>query len=123
MPVLRNALKNGDIIGPMDIDWIDIPSNRVASGAALTERDLLNMTPRRTISAGKTILLNELGPPQMVGRGDSITLVFESGPMMLTAKGKALQAGAIGDTVRVSNTDSNKNLQGVVTAHRDVTIR
>lgn len=123
VPVLRNALKNGDIIGPMDIDWIDLPKSRIANGAALTERDLVNMTPRRTISAGKVVILNELGLPQMVDRGDAITLIFESGPMVLTAKGKALQAGAVGDTVRVSNTDSNKNLQGVVTAHREVTIR
>lgn len=123
VPVLRNALKNGDIIGPMDIDWIELPRNRVANGAATTERDLLNMTPRRTIAAGKTVMLNDLSQPQMVDRGDSITLIFENGPLMLTAKGKALQAGAIGDTVRVSNTDSHKNLQGVVTAHREVTIR
>jgi len=43
--------------------------------------------------------------------------------MTLTAKGKALQDGALGDMVRVANTDSNKSLQGVVTAHREVTIR
>lgn len=123
VPVLRNSLKNGDIIGAMDIDWVDLPGNRIPNGAASTERDLLNMTPKRVLAAGKPVLLNELSPPKMVDRGDAITLIFESGPLVLTAKGKALQAGAVGDTVRVSNTDSNKNLQGVVTAHREVTIR
>lgn len=123
VPVLRNSLKNGDIIGAMDIDWIDLPQNKITNGTAMTEKDLIDMTPKRMASAGKPLLLNELTPPKMVDRGDAVTLVFESGPMILTAKGKALQAGAIGDTVRVANTDSNKNLQGVVTAHREVTIR
>ena len=123
VPVLRNALKNGDVIGAADIDWIDIPRNKVTNGVVTAEKDLIDMTPKRSIAAGKPVLLNDLIPPQMVERGDAVTLVFEAGAMTLTAKGKALQGGAIGDTVRVANTDSNKNLQGVVTAHREITIR
>lgn len=123
IPVLRNSLKSGDIIGAMDIDWIDLAETKIPNGAARTEKDLIDMTPRRVIAAGKPVTLNELSPPQMVERGEAVTLVFEAGAMTLTAKGKALQNGAIGDTVRVANTDSNKNLQGVVTAHQEITIR
>ena len=123
VPVLRNSLKNGDIIGVQDIDWIDVPQNKIANGTAMSEKDLIDMTPKRVAAAGKPLLLNDLAPPQMVERGDAVTLVFETGAMTLTAKGKALQNGAVGDTVRVANTDSNKNLQGVVTAHREITIR
>ena len=123
VPVLKNSLKNGDIIGAMDIDFIDIPNNRIANGTILDEKDLVNMTPRRVLHGGKPVIINELEHPKMVDRGDAITLIFANGPMMLTVKGKSMQAGALGDTVRVSNTDSNKNLQGVVTAHREVTIR
>ncbi len=123
VPVLANTLRNGDIIGTRDIDWIDIQQNRIANGTLLDESDLINMTPRRMVQAGKPVISNELESPKMVDRGDSITLVFETGPMVLTAKGKSLQAGAIGDTVRVSNTDSNKNLSGIVTAYREVTVR
>lgn len=123
VPVLKNSLKNGDIIGAMDIDFIDIPNNRIANGTILDEKDLVNMTPRRVLHGGKPVIINELEHPKMVDRGDAITLIFANGPMMLTVKGKSMQAGALGDTVRVSNTDSNKNLQGVVTAHREVTIQ
>ncbi len=123
VPVLKNSLKNGDIIGAMDIDFIDIPNNRIANGTILDEKDLVNMTPRRVLHGGKPVIINELEHPKMVDRGDAIMLIFANGPMMLTVKGKSMQAGALGDTVRVSNTDSNKNLSGVVTAHREVTIR
>ncbi len=123
VPVLKNSLKNGDIIGGMDIDYIDLPQNRIANGTLLDGKDLVNMTPRRTVHGGKPVIINELEQPKMVNRGEAITLIFANGPMVLTVKGKSLQAGALGDTVRVSNSDSNKNLQGTVTAHQEVTIR
>lgn len=123
VPVLKSSLKNGDIISSLDIDWIDLPKNRISTGLITNESDLINMTPRRTASAGKPLSVNDLERPRLVDRGDDITLVFESGPLVLTAKGKALQAGAIGDTIRVANLDSSKNLQGTVTAHREVTVR
>lgn len=123
VPVLKSSLRNGDIIGAMDIDFIYVPNNNIASGTLLNEKDLIHMTPRRIVHGGKPVISNEIEHPKMVDRGDSITLIFANGPMMLTVKGKSMQAGALGDTVRVSNTSSNKNLQGVVTAHREVTIR
>lgn len=123
VPVLKNTLKNGDIIGALDIDYIDIAENHIANGAIINEKDLINMTPRRLVQAGKPVISNELQPPKMVERGDLITLVFANGPMILTVKGKSLQPGSLGDTIRVSNAESNKNLQGIVTAHREVTIR
>ena len=123
IPVLKNSLKSGDIIGANDIDFIEMPNNKINNGMILKEQDLINMTPRRTISAGKPVIVNDLDYPKMVGRGDDITLIFEQGPMVLTVKGKSLQDGAMGDSVRVTNLDSNKNLSGTVTADREVTIR
>lgn len=123
VPILKGSLKNGDIISAHDIDWVNLSKNRIAAGTLMKESDLINMTPRRVASANKPLNLNDLERPKMVDRGDAITLVFESGSMVLTAKGKALQAGAVGDMIRVSNLDSNKSLQGTVTAHREVTIR
>ena len=123
VPVLKNSLRNGDIIGAMDIDYIDIAENKLSNGTITDEKQLVNMTPRRGLSAGKTITANDLESPKMVDRGDTVTLVFATGPLTLTTKGKSLQAGAMGDIVRVANTDSNKNLQGTVTAHREITIR
>ncbi|MFA5592489.1 MAG: flagellar basal body P-ring formation chaperone FlgA [Micavibrio sp.] len=122
VPVLKNTLRAGDIIGAMDIDYIDMPQSRVSNGMVTDAEGLVNMTPRRPIQAGKPVALNELERPKMVDRGDMITLIFAEGPMRLTVQGKSMQAGALGDIVRVSNLSSNKNLQGTVTGDREVTI-
>ncbi len=123
VPVLKSSLRNGDIIGAMDIDYLELPRNKIATDTILEEKNLVNMTPRRIVAGGRAVQMNELENPRMVDRGDAITLIFATGPMILTIKGKSLQAGALGDTVRVSNLETSKMLQGTVTAHREVTIR
>lgn len=122
VPVLHRTARNGEIIGAMDIDWIDIRSRDLSQDIALREENLIGMTPRRVIETGKPVRMNDLQAPQVVARGDEITLIFAQGAMTLTAKGKALQPGAKGDAVRVVNLASNRTLQGLVSGEREVTV-
>ena len=122
VPVLANSLRAGDLIGARDISWIDIPVQEAEDGVILNEKDLDGMTPRRMIAAGKPIRDRDLQKPRLVARGDFVTLVYESGPIILTAKGKALQPGAHGDIVRIVNVSSNRALEGVVTGDRQISI-
>lgn len=123
VPVLRAALKNGDIIGARDIDWTEMPSRDVRDGAIMDAAALEGMTPRRGAPAGKPLMPSDVETPQLVARGDSVIIVYESGPIALTAQGRALQAGAKGDTVRVMNEKSHQSLDAFVTAEREVTVR
>ena len=50
-------------------------------------------------------------------------MIFNHGPLKLTAEGKALQNGAEGDTIRVVNTASNKTLQALITNTNEVVIK
>lgn len=122
VPVLKNALRNGDIIGAADLDWIDLPARQVKAGTLLRAEDVTGMTPRRAAFAGKPLMEQDVERPKLVERGGSVTILFEDGPLVLSAKGRALQTGAMGDAVRVSNLSSNKTLQGVVTGGGEVTI-
>lgn len=122
MPVLKNTLRAGDIIGHSDIDWIEMEENGLAPDIIVNEDKLANMTPRRVIAAGRPIRAADLLPPQLVERGDTVTLVFADGPMLLTAQGKALQNGAKGDLIRVVNLASNRSIEGLVSADREITV-
>lgn len=122
IPVLKDTLRNGDIIGKADIIWIDIEEKDIQPDNILKEEDLVGLTPRRIITAGKPLRDNELQRPQMVSRGDFVTLIFQSGPMTLTAKGKALQDGANGDLIRFVNTASNRTLDGIVSGDHEITV-
>ncbi len=122
MPVLKTSLRSGDIIGARDISWIDLAARDVQADLLLKEENLVGMTPRRMITAGKPVHDKDVEKPELVGRGDMITLVYESGPIILTAKGKSMQNGAQGDIIRVVNVVSNRTLEGMVTGDRQVTV-
>jgi len=122
VPVLRSALQNGDVIGENDLDWVQIPVRELQHNAMTKKDDMVGMTPRRIIYPGKFILKGTLEKPQLVERGENITITFQSGPMQLTAKGKALQSGAIGDTVRVTNNASSRTISARVSGDKQVIV-
>lgn len=123
IPVMRQALRNGDIIGNTDIDWIEIPERKIQHDLVMSADDLVGMTPRRTLMADEPILDGALQSPQIISRGEIITILYKDGPMALSVKGKALQNGAKGDIIRISNVNSNKHIQGIVTNTREVTVQ
>lgn len=122
LPILKTSLKNGDIISDADIDFIEVLQKDVQRDYILRAETLKGMTPRRMVMSGKPIRDMELENPQIVTRGASVTLVYKSGPMTLSARGKSMQGGARGDMVRVINMNSNRSLEGIVTADNEVTI-
>lgn len=58
----------------------------------------------------------------MVAKGKFVTIGFTKGGIMLSAQGKALENGGLGDTVRVQNMQSKSVVQGIVTGPETVTV-
>lgn len=122
VPVLRTSLRNGDLISERDIDMIEILARDLQPDMLLTVEQAVGMTPRRIAAAGKPLRGIDLETPQLVSRGENVTLIFDSAPLFLTAKGKALQSGGKGDLVRVVNIASNRPIEGVISGAGQVTV-
>lgn len=122
IPVVKDTLQSGDIIGKKLIDWIEIEERQLSSDTITSLEDLHNMTPRRVLFSGKPISSKEIIAPRLVERGSDVTMVYENGGMSLTAKGKALQGGSKGESIRVMNLASSRPVDAVITADRIVTI-
>ena len=123
VPVLRDTLQNGDVIGMQDLDFTSIPLKRLNHDMIMKTEDLIGMTPRRILLAGKTIKTNDIQAPRVVDRGETVTMVFQNGSLRLTALGKALQHGAKGDMIRVVNSNSSKTVDAMVSGDREVVVR
>jgi len=122
IPVLRGALRHGTIIGKRDIEIITMPERHVQPDMILSENELIGKTPRRMIYAGKPVQSNDIEQPQIVGRGEVVTMIFKNGPLTLTAQGRALENGAKGDIVRVVNTASKRTIEGTVSGDKEITL-
>ena len=123
IPVLRETLQNGDVISNSDLEFIEIREEKITPGMVLKAEDMIGKTPRRLINAGKTIKDNDLTAPQMIARGELVTMVFSYNGLTLTAQGKAMQNGAQGETIRVVNAASSKTIQALVTGDKEVTVQ
>ncbi len=122
VPVLKQAMRNGEVIGKNDIEFIEIEARDVQHDMITDEKMLLGMTPRRMAQHGKPILDNTIQSPRMVRRGDTVTMTLQSGPLTLTARAKALEDGAKGDIIRVVNLNSNRTIEAEVSADREVAV-
>jgi flagella basal body P-ring formation protein FlgA len=123
VPVLARRVSPGDTITEADIAWISMPADRVPMGVITELADITGKTPRRPLKAQQPVRSGDLIDAVAVTKGSLITVALEGGNMSLTVQGKALQNGAIGDTIRVVNTMSNRTLDAVVVSASRVAVR
>ena len=122
VPVLKEALRNGAVLSIRDIDFVDMPEYKINHDVILDAEDLVGMTPRRMIMATKPITERDIEAPMLVQRGQTVTMVFESGSLFLTAQGRALQNGAKGDLIRVVNDNSSRTVTAMIAGDQEVRV-
>lgn len=122
VPVLKTALKTGDIISDADIDYIKRRKGSVPADTLMTADALIGHTPRRMASAGQPLQSNDLELPTLVKKGQLVTVTLKSGVIALSLQGRAMQSGSTGDMVRILNTASNQVIEATVTGAQTVAV-
>lgn len=77
---------------------------------------------RITVYAGRPIRARDIGPPALVDRNQVVTLVYRASGLTISAEGRALQRGAMGETVRAMNLASKTTVSGVVAANGSIIV-
>ena len=115
MPVLATAIAPGTVIAERHIVWKKFPTNRITSRAVQAQQGLLGLTVRRPIQAGKMILTSDTMKPIAIHKGSRITMVHQNGALNLSAVGRAMEDGSIGETIRLMNLSSKQMVEGRIT--------
>jgi flagellar basal body P-ring formation protein FlgA len=115
VPVLNNRIARDQIIRAEDLKWIKIRSKRIQDDVVTNANGLIGMTPKRVLRSGKPVSNSDISRPLLIKKGGLVTMVLKSPFMTLTSQGRALDNGSDGDVVRITNTQSNKTVQAVVT--------
>jgi flagella basal body P-ring formation protein FlgA len=98
------------------------PRSEFTTGAPAALEDVLGFAPKRPLRQGQAIRASDLMKPELVGRNDTVLMQFEVPGMLLTIRGKALEAGALGDVINVLNVESKRTVQATVTGPGRVTV-
>ncbi len=115
VPVLRRRMMPGEVIREADIAWRDVRADRIARNVLLDPVNLVGKSPRRPVRAESPVLGSELRKPVLVPKNSLVTIRLQTARMVLTSRGRAMEAGAKGDVIRVVNTKSNQIISASVT--------
>lgn len=113
--VLKTSLPPDTIIAEDDIVWTKLPVER-AGDALRQAKAVIGMAMRRQMPEQSLLRATDVMPPRVVLRGQIVTMRVKQPNLELTAQGRALQDGAVGDVVRITNTQSNRVIEAKVTA-------
>ncbi|MFN3834576.1 MAG: flagellar basal body P-ring formation chaperone FlgA [Glycocaulis sp.] len=116
VPVLVRPVARGEVIEAGDIEWVEMRADRVRADAVMSEAGLIGQEARRALRSGETLRAFDLRAPAAIARGETVALVFQSGPLTLTARARALENAALGQSARFVNLQSNRTIEAVVEA-------
>jgi flagella basal body P-ring formation protein FlgA len=111
--VLGRSARKGDVLGAADLAFR--PAKSAARGPALVDpADAIGKRLVRGLSAGVPVTAADLETPPAVAKGDLVRLVARVGSVTAVTSGKALEAGRLGEGIRVENQASGRVVQGVL---------
>ncbi|HEV2513579.1 flagellar basal body P-ring formation chaperone FlgA [Bosea sp. (in: a-proteobacteria)] len=103
------TLKAGDVTierRPRDAQFNDVLGEMKAAVGKVAKRALV---------AGSVLRSGDVQREEVVGRGEIVTIVYEARGIAISMRGRANEAGAIGDSIAITNIQSKRVLQGTVT--------
>ena len=122
VPVLNRRFATGEIIRKDDVEWTVMRSEQVGRQAIADAERLIGQEVRRVVPAGQTLRAADLRSPLAVTKNAVVTMMLQTPRMQLTSKGKALEDGSVGDTVRIMNTHSKTVVEGIITSMNTVQV-
>ena len=114
IPVPKRLISAGDIIAADDLEWQAVHLARLSGNSLTDAEQLVGRMAKRPLKAGQVLRQSDVAVSPVIHKNDLIRLVVKTGQMTLSVQGKALQDAALGQTVRVVNTNSNRQLTGTV---------
>ncbi len=115
VPVLAQRMSPGEKITESDINWLRVPATRVSQNIIDDARNLIGFTPRRGLRPGEMIRINDVEPPRLVEKGTIVSIRYVFANMTLSTRGRALEDGALGDTIKVLNQRSHRTIDVEIT--------
>ncbi len=114
-------IERGELITASDLTTVRRPQ---ADGhTALTDAaTAVGLAARHSLRPGDPLAAGDLMKPEIVARNDTVVIVYRVPGVTLTLRGEAKDAGALGDTISVTNVETKHVVQAVVSGPDRVTV-
>ncbi|MBV8979126.1 MAG: flagellar basal body P-ring formation protein FlgA [Alphaproteobacteria bacterium] len=108
-------IARGETISETDLTYAFVAPENALPGTVSGMDTLLGKQTRRVLRAGESVRADDVRQPILVAKGQTVTMVFEAPGVVLTATGKAMSEGGLGESVTVLNPVSYRQVTAIVT--------
>jgi len=122
VPLLARPIGREEIITASDVIWVDYPKNRLGQNIILAKTALVGKAARRGLRPDTPLRTSDVQNPILIKKGTLVTMKIKTGPLSLSAVGRAAENGSRGDIIRIVNVDSHQTIEGRVTGPDQVDI-
>ena len=112
--VLKHAIIRNTVISENDIVLEKRNINRLTSGYFDNPEQLLGKIFSQNLSSGAVLTQHHVKAATAINRGQSVTLIARNSAIEVRMKGVAMSKGAIGERIKVKNTNSQRIIEGVI---------
>ncbi|MBL4646044.1 MAG: flagellar basal body P-ring formation protein FlgA [Rhizobiales bacterium] len=112
--VLTRQIRRGEVIKRGDIEISRLPLSRVRRLEVALASELIGFEARRAMRAGVPLSASDVRAPTLISRNDRVVISLQSGRLRISAQGRAVEDGALGDTISVINSQSKRTIDAIV---------
>ena len=113
--VPAHDIGRGDTISASDLVYQTVADGGFMPGMVTAPEALEGKMARRVLRAGEPLRSEDVRAPVLVTKGQTVTMTFDAPGVTLTAIGRAMSEGGLGETVTVQNPASYRMVSAVVT--------
>lgn len=115
-----HPIERGEILKASDLVMTRRPKTEGPTLADVAA--VAGLSARHELRPGQPLRDADLMKPRIVQQNDAVTIVYEAPGFTLTLRGRAQEAGALGDTIGILNEQSKRVVQAVVSGPGRVTV-
>jgi flagella basal body P-ring formation protein FlgA len=108
-------IMRGEVIGESDLTFAEVNGTALAPSTVTKFETVTGLQSRRMLRAGESLRAEDLRRPVVVTKGQTVTMTFSAPGVELSAMGRAMSEGGVGDTVTVQNPVSFRMVSATVT--------
>lgn len=119
--IATNDLVRGMVVQPQDVNVARMDIIGLTS-PAYSEAEVVGKKLNRSVRQGKPVRREWITTPPLILKGQMVTIVARKDGLVVTARGIARHDAVAGGVAKVINSNSQKEIQGLVSAPGEVTV-
>ncbi|RLJ69986.1 flagella basal body P-ring formation protein FlgA [Hydrogenivirga caldilitoris] len=118
--VAQEDIDRGERVYPWQVAYEERFLQRCPRQDVSSPEELINYVTLKKIKKGGQVKKSLLKKEPLIRRGQEVSLIYRSGNLEISFRGKALDTGFYGDTIRVRSLNTGKILRGRVISEEGV---